>query len=108
MLVIDAAIGLLMLVITCSLFCGLYDLNYYIFVMKVFSSRDEMVNWARDVGKGLGYVLVITRSNSGGVSRKVFLTLGCERSRKFRPKKQGLRRVGTKSRKCNCPFKLRG
>src|ERR1044072_6245189 len=76
--------------------------------MKVFSSRDEMVNWAREVGKGLGYVLVITRSDSGGVSRKVFLTLGCESSGNFRPKKQGLRRVGTTSRKCNCIFKLRG
>src|ERR1044072_6297356 len=108
MLVIDAAIGLLMLVITCSLFFGLYDLNYYIFVVKVFSSRDEMVNWARDVGKGLGYVLVIMRSDSGGVSRKVFLTLGCERSGNFRGKKQGLKRVGTTSRKCNFPSKLRG
>ena len=40
--------------------------------VKVFSCRDEMVNWARDVGKGLGYVVVTTRSDTGGASRNVF------------------------------------
>ena len=74
----------------------------------MLSSRDEMVNWARDVGKGLVYVVVTTRSDTGGASRKVFLTLGCECSGLFRPKKPGLKRNGTTSRKCNFPFKLRG
>ena len=73
---------------------------------KVFSCRNEMVNWACDIAKGLGYVVVTTRSDSGGASRNLFLILGYECSGKFRPKKQGLKRVGTTSRKCL--FKLRG
>src|ERR1044072_6919140 len=66
-----------------------------------------MVNWARDVGKGLGYVLVITRSDTGGASRKVFLKLGCESSGTFRPKRPGFKRCGMTSRNFNCPLKLR-
>ena len=53
-------------------------------------------------------MVVTTRSHTGGSSRKVFLTLGYECSGTFGLKKPSLKRNGTASRKCQCPFKLRG
>src|ERR1044072_183898 len=58
--------------------------------------------------QGLILVVVTTRSDTGGSSRKIFMTLGCECSGTFRPKKPGLKRNDTTSRNCQCPFKLRG
>ena len=53
-------------------------------------------------------MVVTTRSDRGGSTRKVFLTLGCKCSGTIKPKKVGLKRKGTTSRKFQCPFKLKG
>ncbi|RDX82859.1 hypothetical protein CR513_36299, partial [Mucuna pruriens] len=80
---------------------------------EVFPSRDAMLNWAREVAKENGFVLVILRSetytgsNKRNNKRKTYVTLGCERSGKYRPYKSALSsKAGTK--KCECPFRLRG
>ena len=66
------------------------------------------MNWTRAVGKENGFVVVIVRSDIGGIGRKTILTLGCERSGKYRPLKNDLKRKGTGTKKCQCPFRLRG
>ncbi|KAJ1393007.1 MULE transposase domain [Sesbania bispinosa] len=54
------------------------------------------------------FIVVIMRSDSRGIDRKIKLILGCERSGKYRPYKSELVRNVTGSRKCECPFRLRG
>ena len=44
-----------------------------------------MIKWVTDVGKMNGFVINILKSDSGGaVRRKPSLTLGCERSGRYR------------------------
>ncbi|KAJ1391829.1 otubain [Sesbania bispinosa] len=55
-----------------------------------------------------GIVVVIVRSDAGGNGRKTTLILGCERSGTYKPYKNQLIRKGTETKKCDCPFRLRG
>lgn len=89
--------------------------------MQVFDSRSELIRWAQDVGIKLNTVVIIAKSDVGQI-RKPKLILGCERGGIYRSHhkknalmgkgngrmdmKKGRRSKGTK--KCNCPFKLRG
>ncbi|KAJ1391958.1 MULE transposase domain [Sesbania bispinosa] len=75
---------------------------------EIFEIRDELLNWVRGIAMDHGFVVVIMRSDSGGIDRKIKLILGCERSGKYRPYKSELVRNVTGSRKCECPFRLRG
>ncbi|KAL5122085.1 PKS-NRPS hybrid synthetase [Glycine soja] len=87
---------------------------------EVFPSREAMLNWARDVAKENGFVLIILRSETSTRStkytrstrcnqRKTFVIMGCDRSGKYRgPYKNALSRKVSGTRKCECPFKLKG
>ena len=81
-------------------------------VVQIFSTRDELINWARSVAQKNGFVVVVYRSDQGGKqgNRKVFVTLGCERSGEYkhadRPRKR--KEVVTGTKKMSCPFRLRG
>ncbi|KAL2323773.1 hypothetical protein Fmac_028152 [Flemingia macrophylla] len=78
---------------------------------EVFPSRDALLNWARDVAKENGFVLIILRSETSTKcnKRKTFVILGCDRSGKYRrPHKNAISRKMNGSRKCDCPFRLRG
>ncbi|XP_027906868.1 PKS-NRPS hybrid synthetase CHGG_01239-like isoform X1 [Vigna unguiculata] len=84
---------------------------------EVFPSRDAMLNWARDVAKENGFVLIILRSETSTKStrntrrnqRKTFVILGCDRSGKYRGLyKNALSQKVNNTRKCECPFRLRG
>ncbi|KAJ1390985.1 OTU domain [Sesbania bispinosa] len=55
-----------------------------------------------------GFVVVIVRSDARGNGRKTTLVLGCERSGKYKPYKNQLIRKVTGTKKCDCPFRLRG
>ena len=76
--------------------------------MQIFPTRDDLLNWARSVGVQNGCVIVILRSDNGGIGRKIMLTLGCERSEKYKAYKAELKRKMTATKKCECPFRLRG
>ncbi|XP_050914688.1 uncharacterized protein LOC127129577 [Lathyrus oleraceus] len=52
--------------------------------------------------------VVIGRSDNGSDRRCVFVTMTCERSRKYRTPLQNFKRDNTGSRKCECPFKVCG
>ena len=74
---------------------------------QLFSTRYDLLEWARDVGKSIGCVVVILRSDNGQSSKKTFVMLGCEKSGKYKPyKTTGLKATGT--RKCQCTFRLKG
>ncbi|KAH1265364.1 hypothetical protein GmHk_01G001083 [Glycine max] len=69
---------------------------------QVFDGRKDVLRWARSVVHENEFVAVIIRSNTNTSSRgrTSFVLIGCERSGEYR------RDIGT--RKCGCPFKLRG
>lgn len=77
---------------------------------EVFPTRDNLLNWARGVAVENGFVIVILRSDrgEGRAGRKTFVLLGCERSGKYKPYKEEFTRKVTGTRKCECPFRLRG
>ncbi|XP_057453050.1 uncharacterized protein LOC130744891 [Lotus japonicus] len=74
---------------------------------EVFVSWDEVFDLTRNVGKKLGFVVVTTRSDYGSITKKEFLALGCEQGGKYNLYKFVLKRQGTRTRKCEYPFKLR-
>ena len=47
-------------------------------------------------------------TNTGMRGRTSFVLIGCERSDQYRSRKKDFVRTDTDSRKCWCPFKLRG
>ena len=59
-------------------------INHYCFFLQVFSTRDELLVWARNVGKSIGSVVVISRSDNGRSSKKAFVILGCEKSGRYK------------------------
>ncbi|XP_073222507.1 uncharacterized protein [Cicer arietinum] len=76
----------------------------------MFDTRDDLLKWARNVGRENGVVVVIFRSENGTARprTKTKLILGCEISGKYRPWKNPKPTRSTWSRKCECPFRLRG
>ncbi|XP_028071453.1 uncharacterized protein LOC114273835 [Camellia sinensis] len=79
---------------------------------QVFKSKDELLNWVREVGKRNGLVIVIKTSDYGGGKKRPKMYLACERSGQYRVKKKlkhddnnTSRTTGTK--KCGCPFDMR-
>ncbi|XP_073219693.1 uncharacterized protein [Cicer arietinum] len=76
----------------------------------MFDTRDDLLKWARNVGRENGVVVVIFRSENATARprTKTKLILGCERSGKYRPWKNHKPTRSTWSRKCECPFRLRG
>ncbi|XP_070667353.1 PKS-NRPS hybrid synthetase cheA-like [Malus domestica] len=93
---------------------------------EVFKSKNDLLDWTRTQGKKNNMVIVIKRSDAGGVDRRrkrARITFACERHGKYRSilrksdindqnsdannkKKKEPRNTGTK--KCGCPFMLQG
>ncbi|XP_057418888.1 protein FAR1-RELATED SEQUENCE 6-like [Lotus japonicus] len=78
---------------------------------KVFATREELLDWAKNVGKQHGFVIIIRRSDCGSKGRgskgRQVATLVCEMSGKYKPYKPVLVRKGTGTKKCDCPFRLK-
>jgi len=68
--------------------------------------REELLTWVRGQGVKVGFGVCIDKS----VFKRPYLTMQCERSGIYKPpktrKKPNLE--GIDSRKCNCPFRLKG
>ncbi|KAL5133742.1 hypothetical protein HKD37_03G007029 [Glycine soja] len=92
---------------------------------QVFGTRDDVLQCARIVAHENGFVAVIMRSDTetGSRGRSSFVLIGCERSGTYNCCKSFLVtgnrlhplcrnkefvRKDTRSRKCGCPFRLRG
>jgi len=68
------------------------------------------LRWARSIAHENGFVAVIIRfdTNTSSRGRTSFVLIGCERSDEYRCRKKEFVRRDTGTRKCGCPFKLRG
>ncbi|KAL5161585.1 Protein FAR1-RELATED SEQUENCE 5 [Glycine soja] len=77
---------------------------------QVFGTRDDVLQWARLVAHENGFVAIIMRSdtNTGTRGRSSFVLIGCERSGQYKCRNKEFFRRDTGSRKCSCPFRLRG
>ncbi|KAJ4715736.1 FAR1-related sequence [Melia azedarach] len=82
---------------------------------KIFKSKEELIQWTRNIGRKNGFVIVIKRSDLGsGGGQKARISFCCERGGQYRnkgknkenKKEKQLRNVATK--KCGCPFTLKG
>ncbi|KAL5148319.1 hypothetical protein HKD37_13G035375 [Glycine soja] len=77
---------------------------------QVFGTRDDVLQWARTVAHENGFVAVIMRSDTdtGSRGRSSFVLIGCERNGTYKGRNKEFVRKDTGSRKCGCPFRLRG
>ncbi|XP_017434582.1 uncharacterized protein LOC108341406 [Vigna angularis] len=85
------------------------DLTNNFITNEIFSSHENLIEWVKVIVNDLGFVVVIIRSDkaTGQPGRKTFVLLGCERGGKYRKYKPDQPSAyGT--RKCECPFQLRG
>ena len=71
---------------------------------------EDLIHWTQEVGKTIRFVIVtyISDKSGAGGNRREFVTLGCERSGKYRECGKQLKREVTGTKKCECPFRLRG
>ncbi|XP_038680255.1 protein FAR1-RELATED SEQUENCE 4-like [Tripterygium wilfordii] len=72
----------------------------------IFQSREELIQWARHIGQNLGFIVIILRSEIGGPGKRHKLLMTCECSGNYRSLKNSTKLTGSK--KCNCPFQLKG
>ncbi|KAH1210198.1 Protein FAR1-RELATED SEQUENCE 5 [Glycine max] len=77
---------------------------------QVFGTRDDVLQWARSVTYENGFVAIIMRydTHTSSRGRSSFVLIGCEMSSQYKCRKKEFVRRDTGSRKCGCPFKLRG
>ncbi|KAH1262559.1 hypothetical protein GmHk_02G005155 [Glycine max] len=77
---------------------------------QVFGTRDDVLQWAQTFAHENGFVAVIIRSNTntGSRGRSSFVLIGCGRSSLYKCRNKEFVRRDTESRKCGCPFRLRG
>jgi len=66
--------------------------------------------WARSVSHEKGFVAIIIRSNTDTChrGRSLFVLIDCERSGQYKCRNKEFVRRDTGTRKCGCPFRLRG
>ena len=59
-------------------------------IFQVFPIGEDLIHWAQEVGKTIGFIIVTYRSDKGGAggNRRDFVTLGCERSGKYKEYKK--------------------
>jgi len=76
----------------------------------IFPTREDLIKWVRGVAFNLGLVVIILRSNkyNGQPWRKTHVLLGCERGGKYWKYKCDAEPSLSRTRKCDCPFRLRG
>ncbi|XP_057418271.1 uncharacterized protein LOC130712455 [Lotus japonicus] len=77
----------------------------------VFTTRDELLDWAKNVGKQLVFVIIIRRSDCGSKGRgskgRQLAILVCEMRGKYKLYKPVLVWKGTGTKKCGFPFRLK-
>ncbi|KAI5656352.1 hypothetical protein M9H77_25145 [Catharanthus roseus] len=87
---------------------------------QIFNSKVELVNWAKETAMEVNTYLIVTQYLSSRISdRRAYVTLGCERGgvNKSRTKPRiddeeeevQVKMQGPyETKKCDCPFKLKG
>ncbi|KAJ4715724.1 MYB transcription factor [Melia azedarach] len=77
---------------------------------KIFESREKLIEDTHEIGRKSGFKIVIKRSDSGNGGQTARITFGCERGGKYRTarKNEGDKKENTNTKKCACPFELKG
>lgn len=83
------------------------DVGQYFRNETLFITREHMLEWVRMEAKQLEFGVVFRRSDNGLNRRQAFITMRYERSSTYTPPIWKLKYDDTRSRKCECPFKLR-
>ena len=86
------------------------DYTFNFTIDEIFLTCEDLIKWVRGVAFDLGFVVIILRSDkyNGQPGRKTCVLLGCKRGRKYRKYKSEVEPSLSVTRKCECPFKLRG
>ena len=76
----------------------------------MFTSRKSLVDWAQQKGRGIKTIVVTRKSDQGTSTKKARVVLGCERGGVFRDRhpKKGRKKRDSSTKKCDCPFAIRG
>ncbi|KAI5673532.1 hypothetical protein M9H77_13896 [Catharanthus roseus] len=87
---------------------------------RIFNSKVELVNWAKETAMKVNMYLIVTRNLSSRISdRRPYVLLGCERGGANKPRTKPrvddeeeevqVKRQGPyETKKCGCLFKLKG
>ncbi|KAI5677445.1 hypothetical protein M9H77_08395 [Catharanthus roseus] len=87
---------------------------------RIFNSKVELVNWVKETAMKVNMYLIITRYLSSRTSdRQTYIILGCEHGGANKPRTKPVvddeeeevqvkRRGPYETKKCGCPFKLKG
>ncbi|KAI5666322.1 hypothetical protein M9H77_16175 [Catharanthus roseus] len=96
------------------------DLGHLFATDRIFSSKDELVDWAKQTAMNANTYLILTRyQRSRTLYRRPYVTLACERESSVKKYKKPIvddeeeeipkkRRGPYGTKKCRCPFKLKG
>ncbi|MCL7021614.1 hypothetical protein MKW94_022071 [Papaver nudicaule] len=87
------------------------DLTQCFQTNQLFDSRDAAIEWCHEVSRKNNTIVVIKRSNMNPVKRRAFVDIACQRGKKKNCRSKvtpDTRRRPRESKKCNCPFSLRG
>ncbi|XP_052732410.1 uncharacterized protein LOC128196213 [Vigna angularis] len=86
------------------------DLTNKFTTNEIFRSLEHLIDWVRGMAYDLGFVVVIVRYDiaTGVQGRKTFVILGCKRGGKYRKYKVDAVPSVYDTRKCECPFRLKG
>jgi hypothetical protein len=85
-----------------------FDTSSSFLTDDAFKTRDDLLKWVRDVAAKLRFAIVIVNLDYGDGRRKQKLVLGCEMGGVYKRTSKKIKFEETRTRKCGCPFKLRG
>lgn len=80
---------------------------------QCFDSKEELVSWAQNIAKGLGFVLTVQGSDKITSRLKPRVMLGCDRAGYYRETQRAKGWVRknmrkSSSKRCGCPFSIKG
>ncbi|XP_045830906.1 PKS-NRPS hybrid synthetase cheA-like [Trifolium pratense] len=84
------------------------DTSDHFYTEMATPDRDELIRWAREIALKLKFAIVIGKSDNGSDKRKQYFRLDCERGGRYVSTNKKLKSDQTGTRKCGCPFRLRG
>ncbi|KAI5672640.1 hypothetical protein M9H77_13004 [Catharanthus roseus] len=86
------------------------DLGHLFTTDRIFSLKDELVDWAKQTAmKAKTYLIINRYQRSRTADRRPYVTLACERRVEDEEEEIPIKRRGPYgTKKCRCPFKLKG
>ncbi|KAK1360023.1 hypothetical protein POM88_044497 [Heracleum sosnowskyi] len=93
----------------------LEDVGYLFQTEEAFQSRQDVETFVGDVGKknNIGIIVLNSKGGVGNGSGEAYVYFACKRSSNYRRNKDkwsesGVKKRNSGTKKCDCPFRLRG